>query len=162
MKVDEERKIYYEEVGGNIGKLLVVEFADSDTAVFNDIINMLERYPNFQKYKLKDESILTLPGLDIRLERRKIYSDSKEISLTTKEIDILCMLVINKERVVTYEQIYQNVWNEFPTSRENGIVGFHVRNLRKKLGMIPFFSIQCTREVGYCFSVESEKMQQFG
>lgn len=145
MKVDEERKIYYEEVGGNIGKLLVVEFADSDTAVFNDIINMLERYPNFQKYKLKDESILTLPGLEIRLERRKIYSDSKEISLTTKEFDILCMLVINKERVVTYEQIYQNVWNEFPTGRENGIVGFHVRNLRKKLGMIPFFSIQCTR-----------------
>lgn len=95
MKVDEERKIYYEEVGGNIGKLLVVEFADSDTAVFNDIINMLERYPNFQKYKLKDESILTLPGLEIRLERRKIYSDSKEISLTTKEFDILCMLVIN-------------------------------------------------------------------
>ncbi len=139
-----------------------MEFADSDTAVFNDIINMLERYPNFQKYKLKDESILTLPGLEIRLERRKICSDSKEISLTTKEFDILCMLVINKERVVTYEQIYQNVWNEFPTGRENGIVGFHVRNLRKKLGMIPFFSIQCTREVGYCFSVESEKMQQSG
>lgn len=151
-----KRQIYYKE-GGNIGKLLIIEFADNESAVFDDIINMLGRYPDFQKYKLKDKSILTLPGLEIRLERRKIYSASKEISLTTKEFDILCMLVVNQERVVTYEQIYQSVWHEFPTGKENGIVGFHVRNLRKKLGMIPFFSIQCIREIGYCFSVESSE-----
>lgn len=153
--MNEERQICYGE-GGNIGKLLIMEFTDNESAVFDDIMNMLERYPNFQKYKLKDESILTLPGLEIRLERRKIYSDSKEISLTTKEFDILCMLAVNKGRVVTYEQIYQNVWNSFPTGRENNIVGYHVRNLRKKLCIIPMLSLQCIREVGYCFSIVSE------
>ena len=109
-----ERQIYYKE-GGNIGKLLIMEFSDNESAVFSDIMNMLERYPNFHKYKLKDESILSLPGIEIRLERRKIYSASQEISLTAKEFDILCMLAVNRGRVVTYEQIYQNVWNEYPT-----------------------------------------------
>lgn len=139
-----------------------MEFEDNESAVFDDIMDMLQKYPNFHKYQLRDESILSLPGLEIYLERRKIYSESEEINLTTKEFDILCMLASNRGRIVTYEQIYQKVWNEFPTGRENGIVGFHVRNLRKKLGMIPFFSIQCTREVGYCFSVESERLQQPG
>lgn len=51
----------------------------------------------------KDESKLTLPSLEIRLERRKIYNHSDEIRLTTKEFDILCMFVANKGRIVTYE-----------------------------------------------------------
>lgn len=36
-----ERQIYYKE-GGNIGKLLIMEFSDNESAVFSDIMNMLE------------------------------------------------------------------------------------------------------------------------
>ncbi len=142
--------------GDNIGKLLIMEFTDNENTAFADIMNMLQKYPDFRKYSLKDEVILSLPGLEIRPERRKIYSNSQEINLTTKEFDILCMLAVNKGRVVTYEQIYQNVWNSFPTGRENNIVGYHVRNLRKKLCIIPMLSLQCIREIGYCFSIVSE------
>lgn len=138
-----------------------MEFEDNESAVFNDIMNMLERYPDFQKYKLKDESILSLPGLEIRTERRKIYSESKEISLTTKEFDIFCLLAVNRGRVVTYEQIYQNVWNEYSAGGVNDTVGYHVRNLRKKLCVVSTLSIECTREVGYCMEIKSEK-SQFG
>lgn len=134
-----------------------MEFADSERAIFDNIMNILEGYPNFHKYKLKDESILSLPGLEIRLERRKIYSESQEISLTAKEFDILCMLAVNRGRVVTYEQIYQNVWKEYPTGGENDTVGYHVRNLRRKLYMVSDLSIECTREVGYCMEIKSEK-----
>lgn len=133
-----------------------MEFTDNENTAFADIMNMLQKYPDFRKYSLKDEVILSLPGLEIRPERRKIYSNSQEINLTTKEFDILCMLAVNKGRVVTYEQIYQNVWNSFPTGRENNIVGYHVRNLRKKLCIIPMLSLQCIREIGYCFSIVSE------
>ena len=56
------------------------EFADNESAAFDDIMNMLKKYPDFRKYALKDEAILSLPGLEIRPERRKIYSNSQEIS----------------------------------------------------------------------------------
>lgn len=142
--------------GGNIGKLLIMEFTDNENAAFADILNMLKKYPDFQRIKLKDETVLSFPGFEICPERRKICSEIQEISLTTKEFDILYILAVNEGRVVTYEQIYQNVWNSFPTGRENNIVGYHVRNLRKKLCIIPMLSLQCIREVGYCFSIVSE------
>ncbi len=134
-----------------------MEFADNESMVFDDIMNMLDKYPNFHKYRLKDETILSFPGFEIRPERRKIYGESQEISLTTKEFDILYILAVNKGRVVTYEQIYRNVWNEYPTGRENDTVGYHVRKLRKKLCMVSALSIECTREVGYCFTMVTEQ-----
>ena len=70
--------------GDNIGKLLIMEFTDDESVAFADIMNMLQRYPDFCKYTLKDEVILSLPCLEIRPERRKIYSNFDEISMTKK------------------------------------------------------------------------------
>lgn len=145
--------------GGNIGKLLIVEFENNESAVFDDIINMLQKYLNFPKYKLKNESILSLPGLEIRPERRIIYSNSHEITMTKKEFDIFYLLAVNKGRVLTYEQIYQSVWNGYATSDERTAVVYHIRNIRKKLSNIPTISIQCVRELGYCMEVETEELQ---
>lgn len=50
-----------------------------------------------------------------------------------KEYKILCFLVANRNRVLTYEQIYQRVWGEDAIGNESNAVGCHVRNLRKKL-----------------------------
>lgn len=135
-----------------------MEFADNENAVFEDIMNMLQRYPDFHKYRLKDESVLSLTGLEIHMEWRKIYSGSQEISLTKKEFDILCLLVVNRGRVITYEQIYQKVWNEYVAGRENAVISYHIRNLRKKLATIPNICIQCERETGYCLEIETEEM----
>lgn len=145
--------------GDNIGKLLIMEFADNESAVFDDMMNVLQKYPGFRKYTLKDEVILSLPGLEIRPERRKIYSNSHEISMTKKEFDIFYLLAVNKGRVLTYEQIYQSVWNGYATSSERTAVVYHIRNIRKKLSNIPALSIQCIRELGYCMEVETEGLQ---
>lgn len=86
-----------------------------------------------EKWKLRDEPVLSLPGLEINLARRRITSDGREISLTAKEYDIFCLLVANKNRVLTYDQIYEKVWGDFSSGNERETIGFHVRNLRKKL-----------------------------
>ncbi len=145
--------------GDNIGKLLIMEFADNESAVFDDMMNMLQKYPDFCKYTLKDEVISSLPGLEIRPERRKIYSNSYEISMTKKEFDIFYLLAVNKGRVLTYEQIYQSVWNGDAISGERTAVVYHIRNIRKKLSNIPALSILCVRELGYCLEVETEGLQ---
>ena len=137
---------------------MVIEFKDQDSAAFDEIMAALKRYPNFDHLRLNEETVLSLPGLEIYLDRRKIYRDRREINLTTKEYDLLCLLVANKGRVLTYEQIYQNVWGEVPLGNENNAVGCHIRNLREKLyeaSPEAPFTIQCIREVGYRFDTES-------
>ena len=144
---------------GNIGKLLIMEFEDNESAVFDDIMSILQKYPDFQKYRLKDECILSLPtNLKIRPDRRIVYSGSLKIRLTKKEFDILRLLIVNRGQVITYEQIYQNVWNECVADRENTVISYHIRNLRKKLAAIPNICIRCVREMGYCVEIKAEDM----
>ena len=110
-----------------------MELTERDSSAFEDVLSFLSRHPDLEKWKLRDEPILSLPGLEIYLARRKITSDGREILLTAKEYDIFCLLVANKNRVLTYDQIYEKVWGDFSSGGERETIGFHVRNLRKKL-----------------------------
>lgn len=100
---------------------------ERDSSAFEDILEFISRHPDLEKWKLRDEPILSLPGLEINLARRKIMSDGREISLTAKEYDIFCLLVANKNRVLTYDQIYEKVWGDFSSGNEQEIIGFHIR-----------------------------------
>lgn len=68
-------------------------------------------------------------------------------------ISIFYLLAVNKEQVLTYEQIYQNVWHKLPEGRVSTTISYYILNLRKKLGMVQGFSIQCVREMGYCLEL---------
>lgn len=75
-------------------------------------MSVLKRHPNFESLSLNDETAISIPGLEIYPDRRKMFSNHQELDLTTKEYDLLCLLVANKGRVLTYEQIYQKIWHE--------------------------------------------------
>lgn len=119
--------------GDTIGKVIILDLQDNDTLAFTEILAFLKKYPDFERYSLGQETILSLPGLEIHMDKRKVYRNNQEIKLTVKEYKILCFLVANRNRVLTYEQIYQRVWGEDAIGNESNAVGCHVRNLRKKL-----------------------------
>ncbi len=138
---------------------MVVEFDGRDSSVFDAVMDVLKHHSNFEYVQMNDDSILSVPGLEIYPSRRKIYRGRKEISLTAKEYDLFYLLVVNRGQVLTYGQIYQNVWGDEAIGRENNAVKCHIRNLREKLfKAIPdaAFAIRCVREVGYCFDVNPE------
>ncbi len=138
--------------GDTIERILVIEFDDPDSTAFDEIMEALKKYPNFDHLHLNEETVLSLPGLEINLDRRKVYSKQNEIALTAKEYDILCLLCANKDRVLTYDQIYQMIWGADALGNERKCVGFHVHNLRKKLSGVDLtlpFVIESIREVGY-------------
>ncbi len=140
----------------SIGRVLVIEFDDKDSLIFDEIMRALERNPAFAKLKLKDETLLSLPGLEIHPQSRKIYRNRREIHLTTKEFDLLNLLVANKGRVLTYEQIYNKVWGDDAFGNESKSIGYHICNLREKLyeaSPEAPFTIRCVRDVGYCFEL---------
>lgn len=145
--------------GGNIGRLLILEFNEDETDVFDEVMGVVDRHPDFKRYELRDEPALQLPGLEIYPDQRKIYRDRREIHLTTKEYDLLCFLVANKGRVLTYDQIYRKVWGDYAQDIESNTIGFHICNLREKLFSaspdVPF-TIRCERNVGYSFELIPE------
>lgn len=144
--------------GDSIGRIIILELTERDSSAFEDILSFLSRHPDIEKWELRDEPILSLSGLEINLARRRIISDGREISLTAKEYDILCLLAVNKNRVLTYDQIYEKVWGDFSLGGERETIGFHVRNLRKKLFDTDkefVYQIESIREVGYCFEVHT-------
>lgn len=43
--------------GDNIGQLLILELNDNETKLFNEIMEVVGRYPDFKRYQLRTEPI---------------------------------------------------------------------------------------------------------
>lgn len=138
----------------------MIELPTQDSTAFQDILSVLRSHPELKKWAMVDEPILSFPGLDIYPRRRKVFRNHQEIRLTHKEYEILLLLVTNKGWVLTYNQIYEKKWKDFPAGNERNTIGFHICNLREKLyeaaPNVPF-TIRSVREVGYCFEIQAEK-----
>lgn len=140
-----------------IGRILLIEFNEYNSSAFEEIVKVLERSSGFERLRLSDESVLSVPMIDIHLKQRKVIFEHNEIELTKKEYDLLCLLVINQGVVLTYEQMYRKLWDESEFGDIINTVGCHVRSLRRKLlKAIPnaVFDIRCVRSVGYCFDIK--------
>ncbi len=69
------------------------------------------------------------------------------VSLTHKEFELLCMLIKNREVVLTRDQLLNAIWG-YSFDGENRTVDVHVRTLRQKLGKCGDM-IETVRGVGY-------------
>ena len=134
-----------------MGRLIIAEFKDNETHPFDEIMEVFRKYPDFQKYKVDYTPTLSFSDLEILPDQRRVHCGKQEVSLTTKEFNLLCYFVANAGRVLTYEQIYQ--WGNYVQDIENNTIGSHVCKLREKLYKAcpdRQFKIRCVREVGYC------------
>ncbi len=144
--------------GDSIGRIIIIELSDQDSSVFDDILSFLNQHSDWQQYDLSKEPILSFPGLEINFARHRIYCNHQEVELTTKEFNILCLLAVNKGRVLTHSQIYEKAWDNEAIGNERKAVGYHIWNIRKKLyAAAPEhkFAIESVREVGYRFEVNN-------
>ena len=109
-----------------MGRLIVAEFKDNETHPFDEIMEVFRKYPDFQKYKADYVPVISFPDLEIFPDQRKVYCGKQEVSLTTKEFNLLYYLAANARRVLTYEQIYQKIWGDYVQDIENNTIGSHV------------------------------------
>ena len=88
--------------------------------------NIIKRVYNNQTEKVIYETY------EIDIDKRLVNENGKEITLTTLEFDLLIMLLKNKNKSFSRNQILENVWgdNYFGSDR---VVDDLVRRLRKKL-----------------------------
>jgi len=75
-------------------------------------------------------------GLLIDDNCKTVSVDSNEVKLTPMQYKILLLLLRNKGRVFSINEIYEAVWNEDSFNAEN-IIAVHIRNIREKIEINP-------------------------
>jgi DNA-binding response OmpR family regulator len=88
---------------------------------------------HYSKKKLnEEEAVLSLGDLVINTETREVTRAEQFIILTPKEYDLLVYLILNKNKVVTRENILVNVWG-YEYEGETNVIDVFIRHLRKKV-----------------------------
>lgn len=97
-----------------------------------------------------DHTRLQAAGINVDLVRRRVSVDGEMVHLPLKQFELLRVLMINKDRVVSREELFRSVWDA-DTLYDTGTLDVHVRWLREKLESDPGHPqrILTVRGVGY-------------
>lgn len=90
---------------------------------------------------------ISYKNISIDPDRRIVFANGKEISLTYKEFELLYYLVSNKGMVLSRDKIMNEVWGTY-FEGESRTVDVHIRSLRQKLEEAGEY-IETVRNVGY-------------
>src|SRR5690606_1467480 len=119
---------------GDYDKILGFEFGADDymTKPFNTLELIARIKAITKRIGAKEESkVLSLGGLSINLDERKIHKNNNEIDLTQKEFDMLYLMAKSPGRVYTREQIFRQVWGE--EALDVRTIDVHIKNIREKI-----------------------------
>jgi DNA-binding response OmpR family regulator len=97
-------------------------------------------------------TVLEGAGIRVDLDARRAYVDDDEIELTTKEFDLLALLMSRPDVTFTREQIMREVWDEHWWGSTRTL-DTHISTLRRKIGDVtdPASIIVTLRGVGFRF-----------
>lgn len=112
---------------------------------------------HYSKNKPEEESILLLSDLVINTDTREVNRAGTPITLTPKEYDLLVYLILNKNKVVTRENILLSVWG-YEYEGETNVIDVFIRHLRKKIDE-GFSSqlINTVRGIGYTIKEKTDE-----
>ena len=99
--------------------------------------------------KEETETAMTIGGISLNEDRRKVTVNGEKCELTFKEYELLKLLMNNAGIVTTRETILNKVW-ETDYEGESRTIDMHIKTLRQKLGSCANM-IKTVRNVGYLF-----------
>lgn len=70
-------------------------------------------------------------NLKVDYINKKVYVKNNEIKLTSLEYKLLTYLIDNKQRLVTKDELFDNVWNDKYT--QDGTLNVHIRKIREQI-----------------------------
>jgi DNA-binding response OmpR family regulator len=85
-----------------------------------------------QSAALDEQAVIQIHQLTLNIEHFSVSKLGQDIKLTSKEHQILKLLMMNPKRAFSKEQIYRAVWNDDYLGDENAI-NVHISRLRDKI-----------------------------
>lgn len=87
----------------------------------------------FQKGEEK-KHIIVIQNIKIDINKAKVYREDEEIILTALEYRILSMLAMNKNQVMTREQILEKIWDIAGNFVNDNTLTVYIKRIREKIG----------------------------
>ena len=99
------------------------------------IKSQLRRYKKYNPARVDEEEgdILSYLGLVLNTKTYQCTLNGKPLVLTPTEFAILRILLENKGRVISAEELFHRIWHDEYYSKANNTIPVHVRHLRTKL-----------------------------
>ena len=112
---------------------------------------LIARVKIILKRQMKTEDTEIIEYEDLKLDKRtgKIISNDNEISINGKELDLIEILLINKNQIVNRETLANKIWG-YNSEAEYNNVEVYMSFLRKKLKALNSkVKIKAVRGIGY-------------
>ena len=138
--------------GEDMDKILGLDYGADDyiTKPFNILevkarIKAIIRRNKIRSRHLESGNRVTVRDLTLDRDSRRVFISDEEVNLTTKEFDLLELLVTNPGRVYSREELLSIIWGKkYPGDVRT--VDVHVRRLREKIEENPAIPVYvCTK-----------------
>ena len=129
--------------GEDMDKILGLDYGADDyiTKPFNILevkarIKAITRRAGKSVQQKKDAAIIKASDMTLDTDSKRLHIGTKEINLTSKEFDVLELLVKNPDKVYSREKLLTLVWgSQYPGDVRT--VDVHIRRLREKIESNP-------------------------
>ncbi len=129
--------------GDDMDKILGLEYGADDyiTKPFNILevkarIKAITRRTGKAVQQKKDAAVIKASDMTLDTDSKRLHIGTKEINLTSKEFDVLELLVKNPDKVYSREKLLTLVWgSQYPGDVRT--VDVHIRRLREKIESNP-------------------------
>lgn len=125
--------------GEDMDKILGLEYGADDyiTKPFNILevkarIKAIMRRTGAKESKKQNENVIVVRDMKMDRESRHVCIRDKEVNLTTKEFEVLELLIMNPGKVYSRDNLLKLIWGEeYPGDVRT--VDVHIRRLREKI-----------------------------
>jgi DNA-binding response OmpR family regulator len=93
--------------------------------------------------------VITIDSMELDINRKSVTIDKEEVMLTRKEFEILYMLIANKGKYFSRQEILDRIWSDDVIVTERN-VDVNIARMRKKIGEYGNY-IKGRTGYGYCF-----------
>ena len=105
---------------------------------------------------IEDTNILTYGDLVLDLSVGKLKCKEKEVSINGKELNLMELLLINKEQIIEKEVLTDKIWG-YDSEAEYNTVEVYISFLRKKINLLEsIVKISTIRGIGYKLEVKND------
>ena len=109
---------------------------------------------NLRKVSMSKDKVLSIRNLSLNLLKHKIYYKDQEIEFTTKEFDVMELLMESPSIVVTRQTLLKKVWG-YDFLVETRTLDMHIKSIREKINAYTDeIYIETIRGLGYIINEE--------
>lgn len=111
-----------------------------------NILELMSRI-NAKVRRFQKNRIIKIKDYSLDLDRLVVMKNEDIIPLTSKEFEILSLLFLNKDKVLSRDEIFMKIWGQ--AAFESRTIDMHIKSLRKKLKDEKGDFIQTIYGIGY-------------